>query len=418
MASMPTTAAAHDHLDPWGFGRSEAAVASSDYGEVLPTRRNEAPPPVPAPRPTERRDVRLWSSSRRRAATGATPASGETPSGSAPTPRAAATSALPREMLGVLAVFALVILAQAFYIGYSMVAASGDAGTGELLVSSHPKGLQVLVDGRIQGITPLSARVPAGSHAVEVMGPLGVPEQFTADVVAGEQWTQHVELAGPAHRTDTTATLRIETGEALAHIEIDGALVGTTPLTHTSLSPGDHVVRATFARGGSVERSLNVPAGETLALVLEAPATRPSSPAGPVSGWVRVEAPFAVQVFENGSLLGSNDSERLMMSAGGHVLELVNAGLGYRVSVKAVVTPGKVTPLAVELPRVPVHINAQPWAEVLIDGRVVGDTPLANLMLPIGPHEVVLRHPELGQRTEAITVRAGGPNRVGADLRK
>lgn len=415
MASMPTTADAHDHLDPWGFGRCELAEVVIEPGEGLNTRQHEAPP---APRPAGRRDVRLWSSARKRAAAGATPASGATPSGAASKTLGSSRSALPREMLGVLGVFCLVILAQAFYIGYSMVGAAADTGTGELLVSSHPNGLQVLVDGRLQGITPLSARVPAGSHSVEVMGPLGVPEQFTADILAGEQWRQHVELSGPAHQAEKTATLRIETGEALAHVEIDGALVGTTPLTHTSLSPGDHMVRATFARGGAIDRSLNVTAGETVALVLEPPVARPNTPAGPVSGWVRVDAPFAVQVFENGSLVGSNDSDRLMMSAGGHALELVNVALGYRVTVKAVVTPGKVTPLAVDLPRAPVHINAQPWAEVLVDGRVVGDTPLANLMLPIGPHEVVLRHPELGQRTEAITVRAAGPNRIGADMRK
>jgi PEGA domain len=410
MASMPTTADVHDHLDPWGFGRSEAAAAEIEPAQGLPTRRPDAPP---APRSAEQRDVRLWSSSRKRTA-----APAPHPSGATSASGGSMTATLPREMLGVLAVFGFVILAQAFYIGYSMVGASADAGTGELLVSSHPKGLQVLVDGRIQGITPLSARIPAGSHVVEVMGPLGVPEQFTADVVAGEQWTQHVELAGPAHKAETTSTLRIETGDALAQVEIDGALIGSTPLTHTALSPGDHVVRATFARGGTVERPVRVAAGETLALVMEPPAVRPVTPAGPVSGWVRVEAPFPVQVFENGSLVGSNDSERLMMSAGGHALELVNAALGYRVTVKAVVTPGKVTPLAVELPKVPVHINAQPWAEVLVDGRAVGDTPLANLMLPIGPHEVVLRHPELGQRVQTITVRAAGPNRIGADLRK
>ena len=59
-----------------------------------------------------------------------------------------------------------------------------------------------------------------------------------------------------------------------------------------------------------------------------------------------------------------------------------------------------------------------PWAEVLVDGRVLGETPLANLQLPIGVHQLVFRHPDLGERAQTVTVRLDGPNRVTADLRR
>jgi hypothetical protein len=133
---------------------------------------------------------------------------------------------------------------------------------------------------------------------------------------------------------------------------------------------------------------------------------------------VRVESPFEVQIFEQGQLVGSSATERLALSAGGHALELVNTALGYRVAVKAVVLSGKTTALPVETPRAAVHVNAQPWAEVLVNGKTLGETPLANVMLPIGTHQVVFRHPEFGERTQAVTVRAGGPNRFSMDLRK
>jgi hypothetical protein len=32
------------------------------------------------------------------------------------------------------------------------------------------------------------------------------------------------------------------------------------------------------------------------------------------------------------------------------------------------------------------NVNARPWANVWLDGRAVGETPLANLRVPVGEH--------------------------------
>jgi serine/threonine-protein kinase len=61
-----------------------------------------------------------------------------------------------------------------------------------------------------------------------------------------------------------------------------------------------------------------------------------------------------------------------------------------------------------------VSINALPWAEVWIDGSPIGETPLANLSLPVGQHEIVFRHPQLGERREMLIVKAGVDTRVSA----
>ena len=55
------------------------------------------------------------------------------------------------------------------------------------------------------------------------------------------------------------------------------------------------------------------------------------------------------------------------------------------------------------------------FAEV-IDGRPVGTTPLANLSLPIGSHEIVWKHPQLGERRQTVTVTASMPARIGVDF--
>jgi hypothetical protein len=61
-------------------------------------------------------------------------------------------------------------------------------------------------------------------------------------------------------------------------------------------------------------------------------------------------------------------------------------------------------------------VNATPWADVLIDGRPAGQTPLGNIELPIGPHEITFRHPELGERTRRVVVAAQGVSRVAENL--
>jgi hypothetical protein len=81
------------------------------------------------------------------------------------------------------------------------------------------------------------------------------------------------------------------------------------------------------------------------------------------------------------------------------------------------VLPGKVASLAIDLPKGTVHLNASPWAEVWVDGQRVGETPIGNLSLPIGPHEVVFRHPQFGEKRHAISVTASAPTRVSVDMK-
>jgi hypothetical protein len=55
---------------------------------------------------------------------------------------------------------------------------------------------------------------------------------------------------------------------------------------------------------------------------------------------------------------------------------------------------------------------------VELDGQVVGETPLANIPLPIGSHDLVVRHPQFGEQHRTIAIGAETPTRIGIDLRK
>jgi hypothetical protein len=71
-----------------------------------------------------------------------------------------------------------------------------------------------------------------------------------------------------------------------------------------------------------------------------------------------------------------------------------------------------------EVPKVAVALNALPWAEVWIDGEKVGETPIGNLSLPLGTHDLVFRHPDLGERRQTLVVSLKNPARVSVDLRQ
>ena len=93
-----------------------------------------------------------------------------------------------------------------------------------------------------------------------------------------------------------------------------------------------------------------------------------------------MKSPVAIEIHESGRLIGTTDSDRIMMAAGRHEIELVerHARLPRR-RAPIQVPPGKVAPLTSSCRMGVINLNAAPWAEVWIDGRRVGETPIGNL---------------------------------------
>jgi serine/threonine protein kinase len=281
---------------------------------------------------------------------------------------------------------------------------------GTLLVQSSPAGVEVFVDGVNRGMTPARVSVAAGSHILELRG-RGVPRVIPLQVPAGGQISQYLEFAD----TPTTGMLVVHSQPVGANITVDGTPRGVAPITIEGLSSGDHEVVLQSAAGTS-RHTVKVLAGTTASLVAPV-TTAPPAAEGPVSGWISVKAPFLIEIREGGQLIGTTETERLMVASGRHTLEFVSQSLGYRDTKTVQVVPGKVVPLTIDLPQGSVNLNASPWAEVWIDGRRVGDTPIGNLAVPIGPHEIIFRHPELGEKKQAVSVTAGTPLRLSVSMK-
>jgi serine/threonine protein kinase len=295
---------------------------------------------------------------------------------------------------------------------YASRAYSGGAvpELGTLNVQSSPAGVEVFVDGVSRGMTPARVSVAAGSHILELRG-RGVPRVIPLQVPAGGQVSQYLEFAD----TPTTGMLVVHSQPQGANVTVDGTPRGVAPITIEGLSSGDHDVVLQSAAGTS-RHTVKVLAGTTASLVAPIITTAPVAE-GPVSGWISVKAPFVIEIHEDGRLIGTTETDRLMLASGRHSLEFVNSSLGYRQTQAVQVLPGKVASVSVDLPQGSVNLNAAPWAEVWIDGRRVGETPIGNLAVPIGPHEIVFRHPEFGEKKQAVSVTTGAPVRLSVSMK-
>ena len=290
---------------------------------------------------------------------------------------------------------------------YLMPAAA--AATGTLAVNTNPEGVGVVIDGQPRGLTPLSLTLPAGDHVLELVTE-DQRRKIPVKITAGGQVSQFIEVpkASPG-----VGRLQVRTEPSGAKVSVDGHVFGRSPLTVEGLTPGAHSVLLETELA-SVRQEVTVEAGTTASLVVPL-----SAPQGvPVSGWIAVNAPVDVQLFEGGRLLGSSRSDRIMVSVGRHEIEVVNDAVGYRSTHTVQVTPGQVANVRLDWPKGTIALNALPWADVFIDGKLIGETPIGSVAVPIGAHEVTFRHPELGEHRSNIVVTLGTPAKLSVDLRK
>jgi hypothetical protein len=193
-----------------------------------------------------------------------------------------------------------------------------------------------------------------------------------------------------------------------ARVWIDGKSHGEAPIIAQGLAPGTHAV-ILEAGGRRIQQTVIVEAGARATLL---------SSVSEATGGIALTAPAELQVLESGRLLGTSRAERILLETGRHTLDFVNDAIGFKGRQVVDVTPGKITRVAVQFPNGTLNLNALPWAEVLVDGRRIGETPIGNLAIPAGSHEVVFRHPEFGEVKRTIDVTLLAPARLSVDLQR
>ena len=284
---------------------------------------------------------------------------------------------------------------------------------GTLTIDTRPGDSEVLIDGEHRGTTPLTLSLTPGAHTITVRN--GSDERvLPLTIASGAEISHYFEMKAvePAAAPVAVGRLSIVTDPPGARVTVDGKERGTSPLTVADLTPEEHKIAVT-SDTGSAERTVTVAAGGTASVMFSLPKA-----SGPVGGWLSVSAPFDVEITERGEVVGSSGASRIMLAAGRHDITLVNRSLGYEVARRVDVAAGRTTAIRVDPPEVVISVNARPWAEVTLDGESLGQTPLANLQVTVGSHEIVFRNPQFADRRQTILVTANGPNRFAADLTK
>jgi PEGA domain len=266
---------------------------------------------------------------------------------------------------------------------------------GAVSVESNPSGAEVFVDGESRGMTPITLSLPPGPHKLELRR-RGASREIALDVKAGEQASQQIDLTN----IRAVGTLVVNSNPKGAKVIVDGRDRGVTPLTLTDMSVGAHKVVLQGA-AGTISKDVQVQAGSTV-----------NVDEGIFSGWIAVFAPFDIQVYEGRRQIGSTDQERIMMPAGRHELQFVNTQRGFRESRTIEVGPGATLPVNIEKTEGTLRIDAPEGSEVFIDGASVGRTPIGEQTVTIGIREIVVNHPQLGEKKLSATVTSSAPAEV------
>ena len=264
---------------------------------------------------------------------------------------------------------------------------------------------------------PATAAKPGGDvhpAATDAAKPEGAP--VPPGVTAAAAGLTGLEGPGaglpPISLSATQGRLDLSSDPVGAKVTVDGAARGVTPLA-LPLSAGPHTVLMTEG-STTTTRNVTISAGSTMTFMASFPTA-----SGPLAGWVSIKVPVDLQVREGTTFLGTTSADRLMLSAGHHDLDISSAMLGFQTTLPIEIVAGKTASVTVPVPNGTISLNALPWATVTIDGRALtGTTPFANIEIPLGSHEIVWRHPQLGERRQTVVVTAKSPLRLVTDLTK
>jgi hypothetical protein len=191
--------------------------------------------------------------------------------------------------------------------------------------------------------------------------------------------------------------LQVESTPSGARVLLDGRESGFTPVTLKEVPAGRHAL-VLEGDGGTVRRTVRVQAGERTVASYEI-----------TSGFLSVISRLPVEVYLGSRKLGASGDTHMLLPPGQYGITLVNTRFRYKGEVEVTVRPGEVTTHTVQLPTGSLHVNTASGAEILVDGERVGTSPASSLSVAIGTRDVLVRHPQFGERRQSVEVVADRP---------
>jgi hypothetical protein len=153
------------------------------------------------------------------------------------------------------------------------------------------------------------------------------------------------------------------------------------------------------------------------ALVPATPKMIPAEPAALVAGDITIVVEPWARIEIDGVAVGETPLGKLTLAPGAHRITLVNDHIVGHIQDDIFIEPGESLVKRYSFGDVGyLRLVATPWANVSVDGRVVGQTPLGSIAVPAGAHSVHFIHPELGETTREIDVVSGQTTLVRVQL--
>ena len=263
--------------------------------------------------------------------------------------------------------------------------------TGWLVLTSEPPGASVFVDDEYVGNTPLTNYKQAyGSYSYK----LELPNYHAA--------TGTVELNTPRLEKNITlmpafGTVTVSCNVSGAKVLLDGKDTGkTTPCTIQEVASGQHVVSVQMEKYAPMQQNVVVEDGQT---------ARVNATLKARFAQVTIQSLSGAQIYCNGEKVGTTRYSDNMME-GFYDLE---ARLAHHqtVSQQIQVTAGQ--PQELTLNPVPIHgsldvVSTPHDADVTIDGKAYGKTPLTVEQLLEGEHQVSISKDGYGKETTSVKI--------------
>jgi hypothetical protein len=255
---------------------------------------------------------------------------------------------------------------------------------GSILVNSDVPDAEVLLDGnRLDDKTPtLISNVLEGPHIVEVRKEPAVPWKQTVQVTKGQTTKVTAELK--ATIGGQGGNIRVLSSIDGAEVWLDGVLVGPAPFDIKDVAPGEHIVEVRAKGRRAREERVTVAAGQAMILKMDV------GEAG--TGTIRVASTETdAQVFIDGQKIGAAPVEH-EVAAGEHYVVVTKDGFA-KFEEKVTVQGGEAEVVTARLGQVggARFVSTPSGAQIFVDGKAIGNTPLVNADLAAGEHVVSLQ---------------------------
>ena len=135
-------------------------------------------------------------------------------------------------------------------------------------------------------------------------------------------------------------------------------------------------------------------------------------------GYLTVVVEPWARVAVDGAAVGETPLARLELSAGNHSITLSNDHIVGVIRDDVVIASGeRITRRYSFNDAGYLRVVVTPWADVSVDGRSIGQTPLGRMTVPAGTHSLRFVHPELGVTERDVIVVSGQTTFVKVQLR-